>query len=64
MMIIIQYQLCPLADKCKHMRVKTIAGKKLARLEEKEEGKKLGGMTLASPPCFEPSETPMVKNKF
>ena len=53
------YQLCHLADEFKQIRGKTIASKKLAREEGKEEWEELGGMIFISPPCFKPPETPM-----
>ena len=52
--------MCPLADIYKQMGEKMIASKSRLR----EEWEKLGGMTLISPPCFKPPETPMTTEHF
>ena len=50
--------MCPLADIYKQMGEKMIASKSRLR----EEWEKLGGITLISPPCFKPPETPMTRH--
>ena len=57
--IITLYQLCHLADEYKQKRGITIASKRLAWEDRKEEREELGGMIFISPPCFKPPETPI-----
>ena len=51
-------QLCPLADEFKQIRGKTIASKKLAREEGKEEWEELRGMIFSSPPVLSLQKRP------